>query len=93
MDANVGDLVVCVDAGGAHSLCDGQAYTVAKLHKAGLSRRGEQPYGYHLVEARPHNPFVAFCPTRFRKIDHDKREACETEFVTLLKRAKRPVSA
>jgi hypothetical protein len=31
-----------------------------------------------------------WCPLRFRKVVHDEAEACESEFVTLLKRIKEP---
>lgn len=42
---------------------------------------------------RSRHPTGAWSELQYRKVIPDKHEACESEFVDLLKRAKRPVSA
>lgn len=101
-DWQVGDLAVCVDAGpckNAHELINphrqgalvlGKAYLVIGLGRARRERfslfvkgatAADQDYGF------------GFSVHRFRKIRPDEQEACEPEFVTLIKRAKRKVDA
>jgi hypothetical protein len=96
-DWAVGDLVVCVDdvpqAGDRvrSGLVRGRTYTVSGLFYEGPGDRCS--VGLTLVELMPPPGRFAFCSDRFRKILPDKHEACETEFVTLLNRIKRKVSA
>ena len=84
-DWQVGDLAVCVDArpneefGDQSDLVLGGTYTVTRIVLSGL--------GLWLREA-DHGNFLAFRAERFRKVTPDKHEACEDEFVTLLKRGK-----
>jgi hypothetical protein len=90
-DWAVGDLAVCVDvspregnpAGGGKHLTLGAPYRVDGV---ALNKNAK--------------PVLILCGVagvwrtdRFRKILPDRHEACETEFVDLLKRIKRPVSA
>lgn len=91
MDWQVGDLAVCVDASkhansdlGKPPLEEGCVYTVVEVHN-GMR-------GLEVAEA-PCAPAIAFKSSRFRKITPDSHEACEEEFVTLLKRTKRTVAA
>ena len=99
-DWQVGDLAVCMDTtprpssppGGFKTLAKGAVYRVRGMR---ITKSG----GFNLL-MEGHNPPAPGCPTgkgwradRFRKIRPDEHEACETEFVTLLKRSKRPVSA
>jgi len=90
----VGDLVVCVDAapltwGAITNLREGKIYRVS-----GLDVVRDCPDGYvgeaalWLDGVPPTTCGNGRLARRFRKVQHDKREACETEFVTLLNRAK-----
>lgn len=90
-DWQVGDLAVCVDAGlrqsfGPHLGCGlvlGRIYRVEAIGApsiAGLPTLIVSEVGRKIAD-------------RFRKILPDKHEECEPEFVTLLKRIKRTVSA
>lgn len=95
-DWQVGDLAVCVDVGDAprtkfsgtgvagRRLSLGATYTVVAI---GAHRVTSETI--LLMEGQP-NYAGAF---RFRKIRPDAHEACEAEFLTLLKRSKRKVSA
>ena len=100
-DWQVGDLAVCVDArpnprcGHRPSpLVEGKVYRVA----------GIDPYperhalygmdtGLFLRGMRSAANSGGFAASRFRKIRPDEHEACEPEFVQLLKRSKRKVNA
>jgi hypothetical protein len=90
----VGDLAVCVDARRS-PLTDGAVYTVsACLYHPALNCLGEfTEWTLLLHEVEPIHGLMGFCSTRFRKIRPDEQEACEPEFITLLKRSKRKVAA
>jgi hypothetical protein len=102
MDWKVGDLALCIDdsmcmchkCGGSviTGLRAGNVYRVLDFcTTAGgvFGLRIDRPPSTHPV----HRGSIGCAAFRFRKIRPDEREACEPEFVTLLKRAKRPVSA
>jgi hypothetical protein len=95
MTWQVGDKAVCVDASASSLLLKGEIYTVAGIFPhAGLDLRGVRgAFGLLFLEITPTPGCAAFSESRFRKIVSDKHEPCEAEFVTLLNRAKRPVSA
>ena len=88
-DWNVGDLAVGVDDFTPPRntqfppigtlLTMGAAYRIASVHRSCIGVCGIEPwkFEYH----------------RFRKIRPDEREACEPEFVTLLKRSRKTVRA
>lgn len=90
----VGDLVVCVDDSPCRdptnfpsiSLSKGRVYRVSAVVN-GLLVDGEPPHDENSCG------LWGWDEARFRKVIHDRTEACETEFVTLLKRSKKPVSA
>jgi hypothetical protein len=90
-DWQVGDLAVCVDDSPTlrpHCpLIVGRTYRVV-----GISILRE---GLIVAEAVAMNQSFGggFLMRRFRKVRPDEREACEPEFVTLLKRSKQRVSA
>jgi hypothetical protein len=46
-----------------------------------------------LYGMRNRAPHIGYCQGRFRKIRPDEHEACEEEFVTLIKRSKQPAPA
>jgi hypothetical protein len=92
-DWQVGDLAVCVE----DQPLPGTVSTGATIRKGAVYRvvglkehRGDLNLFLHGITYRLGIGTRAF---RFRKIRPDEQEACEPEFVTLLKRAKRPVSA
>jgi hypothetical protein len=93
-DWQVGDLAVCVEARRS-PLTEGSVYTVAAVFfDPAYNTLGE--FTEHTLLLREITPWPGkngFCPTRFRKIRPDERQACEPEFVTLLKRSKRKVAA
>ena len=93
MDWQVGDLAVCVDDRPCHcgatdpAIRIGAVYTVVRVmppvaHQVGLLFEEADPVGH-----------PAFGADRFRKIRPDEHEACEEEFVTLIKRLKQPAPA
>ena len=98
-DWQVGDLALCVDDApcptfGPAPLRAGATYHVVGVVPANIGRCGSCPAccGLYLDEvdcAALHG----FAGHRFRKIRPDKRESCEPEFITLLKRTKRTVKA
>jgi hypothetical protein len=91
-DWQVGDLAVCVDAKphpdndaarnvSLSQLSEGKTYRVTGLAKVdGIFLAG--------VTAAYEREGYGWRSSRFRKIAPDKHEACEDEFVTLLKREK-----
>jgi hypothetical protein len=85
-DWAVGDKAVCIrePQDKRNHASKGAIYTVAEvvLGGSGLTFR-----------EIPHPNAIGYKAINFRKILPDKHEACETEFVDLLKRIKRPVSA
>jgi hypothetical protein len=93
MGWQVGDLAVCVELNpqtpfSLGGLRVGSIYTVTASY-LGVS-------GVHcvdLAEARSSHQSGGYQSFRFRKIRPDEHQACEPEFVTLLKRTKRPVAA
>ncbi len=93
MNANPGDLVVCVDAKpdvlttrpkALAQLREGAVYRIVGIYVHPVRS------GFHLAEA--HDP-TGFSMHRFRKIRPDEQEPCEVEFVELLKLSKQRVSA
>lgn len=99
-DWQVGDLAVCVDAGPStfngrlsnparYGLLEGRRYRVT-----GMIIRADSPWqGVHCLLIDDPTFRLGLASIRFRKILPDKHEACEEEFVTLLKRTRRRVSA
>lgn len=94
-DWQVGDLAVCVASGNITR--EGSTYTVAAVIPPGAL-----DFGRFNSYDRPVLYFVGLDPpesgngsdsARFRKIRPDEHESCEPEFVELLKRSKRRVSA
>jgi hypothetical protein len=95
-DWQVGDKALCVDAGpdrfyGDVGLTLGRIYTVVGLPMGNQYDRWKE--GLELGEVRPPKPSVGYASYRFRKIRPDEHEDCEPEFVELLNRSKRKVSA
>lgn len=91
-DWQVGDLALCLEiemnTGTVPSgLRVGGVYTVA-----GVVCHRDQT-GLVLEDYPSWHPSEAWCASSFRKILPDEQEACEPEFVTLLKRSKRKVFA
>jgi hypothetical protein len=102
MDWQVGDLVVCVDAApkpwndipqlaALKRLEIGRTYRVSAIGLVG-SWSGPTIMLHGCTSTYDHLG-MGWTASRFRKIRPDERKACEPEFVTLIKRAKRPVSA
>jgi hypothetical protein len=96
-DWAVGDLALCINdavcpfAGHNGGMVNGKIYTVRDIivvdGQTGLRFKD-------LPDPGPNDcRYLAFSETRFRKIRPDEHEACEPEFVKLLKRSKRKVSA
>jgi hypothetical protein len=90
-DWQVGDLAACVDTAPRPETAEidkcrlltlGRIYTVELVHP--------DRDGFWIAEI---SSLYAFYEDRFRKIRPDAHEECEAEFVTLLKRSKRKVSA
>jgi hypothetical protein len=93
-DWQVGDLAVCINAGpllfngrlsnGGGLLVEGRTYRVVALIV-----REDQPWaGIACLVTDDADGHDGFATCRFRKIRPDEHEACEPEFVTLLKRNK-----
>jgi len=91
----VGDLAVCVDAGPIRignrfnarpDLIEGHVYRVIALDCAHPEWQNEPCLELEGV-------FFLASVQRFRKIRPDEQEACEPEFVTLLRKSKQRVSA
>ena len=85
MNANPGDLVVCVDASRPDCpgfLKEGRVYTVASLGELG---------GYFLLEVEPpHWAFGGFAARRFRKLNDGGQNAKLIERIRNCKPAKAP---
>lgn len=95
-DWKPGDLAVCVDNTEYEGplLREGATYEVLAVVPAFYWADGY--YGAGLIIDGPHNPGSDdgdWGACRFRKVVSDKPEACEEEFLTLLKRSKRSVQA
>jgi hypothetical protein len=95
-DWQAGDLAVCVDA---H---DNPAFRPTEVREGRTYRVTQvinHPFRNHagwpglLLQGIQCDCTNGFDHRRFRKIRPDEQEACEPEFVTLLKRSKRKVSA
>ena len=96
MDWQVGDKAVCVDAKprrheqtgslspDVHRLIEGRVYTVAGVVGDASLALAEVPV------PETDEWYGGFSSYRFRKIRPDEHEACEPEFVTLLKKSKKP---
>jgi hypothetical protein len=92
MTWEVGDLALCVDDGrctccGEQYFRNGGVYTVA----GAWPLDGEVWLSFEDISPLAHDEW--WNAVTFRKIIPDAHEACEEEFVTLLKRTKRKVSA
>jgi hypothetical protein len=99
-DWQVGDLAVCVSVSHPNyphpfaRLQVGRAYTVEAVGRPietwnGRSFGGERALG--LCEVKPDIKGRGYPESLFRKVRPDITEACEEEFVTLLKKSKRKV--
>lgn len=98
----IGDLAVCVDNNPDYLYAEPAISAFARLEVGRVYRVlriGENDRGSLGIDIGVQNKdlFAGFNdiwpPDCFRKVAPDKREACEPEFVTLIKRAKRPVTA
>ena len=92
-DWAVGDLAVCVDAKGTSTISEGRVYRVSAIAPPERWQSGYTGIGLFLEGIGRPCLNQDFRATRFRKIRPDEREACEPEFVQLLKRSKRKVAA
>lgn len=101
-DWQIGDLAVCVDDsdmdGSSSGSCKyvriGQVYRVRGVLPRILWLNMERHQGLVVAEtSNPFGPHGAFSAQRFRKIRPDEHQSCEPEFVTLLNRIKRKVTA
>lgn len=94
-DWQVGDLALCVASG--RRTREGCVYTIADVLIPGSidpeDGRTDDMLLLRFSQLIPNPRGEWSGENRFRKIRPDEHEACEPEFVTLLKRAKRPVSA
>jgi hypothetical protein len=93
-DWQVGDLAVRVDCecGGGHSRSStglklGAVYRVVGV-RPGPFLRCRAPCALILAEDHTPTAYLGICSVTFRKIRPDEHEACEPEFVTLLRRSK-----
>jgi hypothetical protein len=87
-DWQVGDLAVCVDADPCWC-CESSGVELNALYRvtAVLSLAHTAQIGLQIENADPgYHP--GFGASRFRKVEQPKNEACEPEFVQLLKRSK-----
>jgi hypothetical protein len=103
-DWQVGDLAVCVDDSPARHgpaircLSAGIAYTVSRVRYWNGAGKPHGPalylvgVSYH-GSPRPNGEPRGWHSNRFRKIRPDEHEDCEPEFVELLNRIRRKVSA
>ena len=99
-DWQVGDLAVCVDDSPCKCPCGGSpvSVTAGVIYRVEAMRPNPGSTGpwptliLQGVGARPGH-YRGVNENRFRKIRPDEHRACEEEFVTLLKRSKRKVSA
>src|SRR5690349_7029545 len=95
----IGDVAVCVDAKPEASrkhtlLTEGAVYTVSGFITSPSGELGLTLAG--VVGTRPGPHFGKEGPyrsSRFRKIRPDTHERCEDDFITLLKRSRKAVSA
>jgi hypothetical protein len=96
-DWQIGDLAVCVAvthpafSDAARRLTLGKVYTVVRIGRPLRILNGEHGLGF--AEVSPTRKNRGYPESMFRKIRPDQHEACESEFVDLLKRSKRKVSA
>ena len=93
VDWQIGDLAVCIEGGDWFSFekqdFDGIGPELGSVHKVTFVSIQHGGVALDFAEW----PDEWFWADAFRKIRPDEHEACEPEFVTLIKRAKRPVSA
>lgn len=86
----VGMLAVCVDASFwgryQHNLVEGHVYRVLRVYGLQAHPLHGQTRGLDLGGAQTTSP-MGFCAQRFRPAVQDD-QACEEEFITLLKRSK-----
>ena len=91
-DWQVGDLAVCVDDRDCRKLANGRVYGVVEVIPPGSVSSDGVPNSTGITGLRlagvQNRPHCAWSEYRFRKVRPDKHEACEDEFVTLLKRGK-----
>jgi hypothetical protein len=101
MDWQVGDLAVCVDAAPCRcGDCGGLPMLLSEGRPYVVTEAGDEGWGPFLAFAEQVGPKNCYtCDEfsagveRFRKVRRDAHEACEAEFVTLLRRSKRKASA
>jgi hypothetical protein len=94
-DWQVGDLALCVNDSpcaiyGPVPYVKGRIYTVASVRFGTDKTTGVQGEGLKMAEIKARYWRRSDC---FRKIRPDEHQACEPEFITLLKRTKRTVKA
>lgn len=96
----IGDLAACVSNDPCDCGCGGTwpEIEIGAVYVVCGTRVWDDDLFLLLPEIPPrwvegHTPDPWFNAEDFRKVVADKHEACETEFVTLLKRSKRKVSA
>lgn len=92
-DWSIGDLALCVDNGVRYYEPRGNALELGRIYKVGAVGIPETVtyvcLGFRCLPSKKTYGW-AFDARRFRKVVGDKHEACEPEFVTLLKRARVP---
>jgi hypothetical protein len=95
-DWAVGDLAVCVNTDDLQTCIPGRRGVAGRRFKLG-STYCVVAVSVHAATQEPvlllEGQSQTAAARRFRKILPDKHEACESEFVTLLNRIKRKVSA
>ena len=90
MTWQVGDLAVCVDDAPCRCCGSNGGMVAKRIYRVSQVMCDGRGLNVSDIDPAPH---VGIVSSRFRKVVQDKREACEDEFVTLLKRSKRKVGA
>lgn len=94
-DWQVGDLAIHAPCAGCGKCSGGDAVSVPGVLTVVVVRPFiDEPPGLDFSEA-PASSFGQwlYCACQFRKIRPDEHQSCEPEFVTLLKRSRKRVSA
>jgi hypothetical protein len=94
-DWQVGDLAVCVDNAPRSTTAPGIQYRLecGRVYRVSALRQARSGKLNLFMEGVAYPFGIGNGAFRFRKIRPDQHEACEPEFVTLLKRTKRTVPA
>jgi hypothetical protein len=98
-DFQVGDLAVCVNNGPWHAIQTPELYGQLVLDRIyRVTAVGELSFGPGVdVEGIPRqrtsSEIPNFAAARFRKVRPDQHEACEDDFMKLVKRSKKIVTA